>query len=112
MGTKALLVLVCLMAGLAGCSVEKRLNTVFKGKSKEYLDLKMGKPTRSETAPGGRTVSVYEKSKSLNPAPINTGAYQYDMLESPKSKKTETYTFYFNPLGLVENVKYNVTYAR
>ena len=112
MKVRSVLILICLIAGLTGCSVERQLNKDFKGKSSEELMLQMGRPTRVETATGGRTISVYEKSKFLKSAPINTGAFQYDKFESPKAIKTEVYRFYINSSGVIENVKCEVTYAK
>ncbi len=102
----------CLILILSGCSVEKKLNRSYKGKSQQELLLEMGRPTRIETTAGGRSVHIYEKSKFLKPAPINTGAFQYDKFESPKSIKTEIVRFYMSPSGVIENVKLEVTYAR
>ena len=112
MKNQILVITCCLVLILSGCNVEKKLNKNFKGKTQQELLLEMGRPTRVETASGGRSVSIYEKSKFLKAAPINTGAFQYDKFESPKSIKTETYRFYFNASGVVEEVKFEVTYAR
>ena len=112
MKNKFILLACCLVLILSGCSVEKKLNKNFKGKSQQELLLEMGRPTRVETASGGRSVHIYEKSKFLKAAPINTGAFQYDKFESPKSIKTETYRFYLNVSGVIEEVKFEVTYSR
>jgi hypothetical protein len=112
MKNKIIGLVCCLVLILSGCSVEKKLNRSYKGKSQQELLLEMGRPTRIETTSGGRSVHIYEKSKFLKPAPINTGAFQYDKFESPKSIKTETIRFYLNSSGVVEDVKMEVTYAR
>ena len=112
MRNKIILLAGCLILILSGCNVEKKLNKSFKGKTQQELLLEMGRPTRVETASGDRSVSIYEKSKFLKPAPINTGAFQYDKFESPKSVKTEIVKFYFNASGVIEEVKFEVSYAR
>lgn len=112
MKIRSILILVCLIAGLVSCSVERKLTREYKGKSSEELMLQMGRPTRVEKVAGGRTVSIYEKSKFLKSAPINTGAFQYDKFESPKAIKTEVYRFFISNKGVIENVNYEVTYAR
>ncbi|MEI6138788.1 MAG: hypothetical protein WCP85_05980 [Mariniphaga sp.] len=112
MKNKLLVITCCMLLILSGCSVEKKLNKSYKGKSQQELLLGMGRPTRIETTSGGRSIHIYEKSKFLKPAPINTGAFQYDKFESPKSIKTEIVRFYLNASGVVEEVKMEVTYAR
>ena len=74
--------------------------------------LGMGRATRIEPLSGGRKNYIYEKSKFLKAAAINTGAFQYDKFESPKAIKTEIYKFYFNSNGVIEDVKCEVTYER
>ena len=105
-------ILLGLIIGLTGCSVEKNLNREYKGKTHEDLMLGMGRPTRVEPLAGGRKIDIYEKSKFLKPAPINTGQFQYDKFESPKAIKTEVYKFYLNAQGVIEDVKYEVRYER
>ena len=112
MKIRSILILVCLIACLVGCSVESKLTRAYKGKSSDELMLQMGRPTRVEKVAGGRTVSIYEKSKFLKSAPINTGAFQYDKFESPKAIKTEVYRFFINASGIIEYAKYEVTYER
>lgn len=112
MSIRLLLVLLGLMIGLTGCSVQNKLNRNYKGKTQEELMLKMGRPTSVENLSGGRKINIYEKSKFLKAAPINTGQFQYDQLKSPKAIKTETYRFYINKNGVVEDVKCEVKYER
>ena len=102
----------CLLIGLAGCNIQKKLNHEYIGKSQEQLLLQMGRPTRVEPLPAGRKIDVYEKSKFLKAAAINTGQFQYDRFESPKALKKEVYQFYFNSKGVIEEVKYEVNYQR
>jgi len=97
---------------LAGCSVQNKLIREYKGKTQEDLLLTMGRPSRSEKTDGGGVISIYEKSKFLKATTINTGQFQYDRFESPKTIKTEVYKFFFSPAGLIEDVKYEVSYAR
>ena len=97
---------------LAGCSTQHNLNRDFKGKTQEELLLAMGRATRVEDLGGGRKINIYEKSKFLKPAAINTGQFQYDKFESPKALKTEVYMFYINSQGVIEDVKYEVKYER
>ena len=105
-------ILLGLMIGLTGCSVEKNLNSENKGTTHEDVMHGMGRPTRVEPLAGGRKIDIYEKSKFLKPAPINTGQFQYDKFESPKAIKTEVYKFYLSAQGVVEDVKYEVRYER
>lgn len=104
--------LVILLISMNGCSIQQNLKRDFKGNSREELMGKMGEPTRVEKLTNGRTVSIYEKYKVLKAAPINTGAFQYDKFESPRSIKNERYMFYFNAEGVVEDVNYSVSYDR
>jgi len=112
MKTKLLVVILSLLIGLAGCSVQSQLQRDYKGKTQEELMLQMGRPTRIETLAGGRKVNIYEKSKFLKAAAINTGQFQYDRFESPKAIKNETFKFFINAQGLVDDVKYEVSYGR
>jgi len=112
MRSRVIVILLGLIFGLAGCSTQHNLIRDFKGKTQEELMLTMGRPTRIEDLSGGRKISIYEKSKFLKPAAINTGAFQYDKFESPKALKTEIYRFYFNNQGVIEDVKYEVKYER
>jgi len=105
-------ILMGLMIGLTGCSVQKNMYREYKGKTHEELMLGMGRPTRVEPLTGGRKIDIYEKNKFLKPTPINTGQFQYDKFESPKAIKTEVYKFYLNAQGVVEDVKYEVSYER
>lgn len=106
------LILLGLLIGLAGCSVQSKLIRNYKGKTQEELMLTMGRPTRVETYTDGRKINIYETSKFLKAAAINTGQFQYDRFESPKALKTEIYKFYFNAQGVIEDVKYEVSYER
>ena len=74
--------------------------------------LTMGRPTRVEIIAEGRKINIYEMSKFLKAAAINTGQFQYDRFESPKAIKTEIYKFYLNKNGVIEDVKYEVSYER
>jgi hypothetical protein len=112
MRIRMLFILLGLIAGLAGCSVQNKLIRDYKGKTQEELMLSMGRPTRVETIPGGQKINIYEKSKFLKAAAINTGQFQYDRFESPKTVKTEIYRFFINSSGLIEDVKYEVKYER
>ncbi len=104
--------LLGLVICLAACSVQSKLSREYKGKTHEDLMLGMGRPTRVEPLPGERKIEIYEKSKFLKPAPINTGQFQYDKFESPKAIKNEIYMFYFNAQGRIEDVKCEVSYER
>ncbi|HEY3389249.1 MAG TPA: hypothetical protein VGK38_06730 [Prolixibacteraceae bacterium] len=112
MRTRQILLLMGLVVGMAGCSVQGKLNKEYKGKTQEELILGMGRPTRVEPLPGGRKIDIYEKSKFLKPTPINTGQFQYDKFESPKAVKTEVTMFYLNAKGVIEEVKHEVNYER
>ena len=107
-----MVILLGLMIGLAGCSVQSKLIRNYKGKTQEELRLEMGKPTRVETIANGRIMNIYEKSKFLKAAAINTGQFQYDRFESPKAIKTEIFRFYLNSSGVIEDVKYEYSYKR
>ena len=74
--------------------------------------LGMGRATRVEPLTGGRKINIYEKSKFLKAAAINTGQFQYDKFESPRAVKTEVYMFYMDAKGMIEEVKYEVNYQR
>src|ERR1035437_10726894 len=104
MKTKLLIILLGLMIGLAGCSVQGKLVRDYKGKTQEELMLQMGRPTRIETLTGGRKINIYEQSKFLKAAAINTGQFQYDRFERPKAVKNEFIKFYINAQGLVDDV--------
>jgi len=112
MRTKLISILLGLIIGMAGCSTQHNLVRDYKGKTQEELMLGMGRPTRVEDLAGGRKISIYEKSKFLKAAAINTGQFQYDKFESPKALKTEIYKFYFNSQGVIDDVKYEVKYER
>ena len=112
MRTRLMVIFMGLLIGLAGCSVQSKLNRSYKGKTQEELLLGMGRPTRVENLTGGRKVNIYEKSKFLKAAQINTGQFQYDRFESPRAIKTESYRFYLDPNGVVEEVKYEMKYER
>ena len=105
-------ILLGLEVGLAGCSIQSKLNREYKGKTAEELMLSMGRPTRIEPLTAGRKIEIYEKSKFLKPTPINTGQFQYDKFESPKAIKTEIYKFYLDSNGVVEKVECEVSYER
>ena len=112
MRSRGIVILFGLLFMLAGCSTQRNLNRDYKGKTQEELMLSMGRATRVEDLSGGRKINIYEKSKFLKPAAINTGAFQYDKFESPKALKTEIYMFYINAKGVIEDVKYEVKYER
>ena len=112
MRAKLVFILLGLVIGLAGCSVQSKLSREYMGKTHEELMLGLGRPTSVEPLSGGRKIEIYEKSKFLKPTPINTGSFQYDKFESPKAIKTEVYKFFFNSKGLIEDVKCEVTYER
>ena len=97
---------------LCGCSTQRNLIHDYKGKTQEELMLTMGRPTSVETLDGGRKINIYQKSKFLKAAAINTGQFQYDKFESPKTIKVEVYKFFINSSGVVEDVKYEITYER
>ena len=107
-----LFLILILVIGLCGCSVENKLNRKYHGMSKEELVLEMGRPTRVESASGGGTVNIYEKTKILKATPINTGQIQYDKYEISQSVKIEIFKFYFNSAGTIEDVKYESSYQR
>jgi hypothetical protein len=109
---RKLLILLGLIISLAGCSVQNKLLRDYRGKTQEELMLSMGRPTRIETIEGGRKINIYEKSKFLKAAMINTGQFQYDKFESPKSVKTEVTKFFLNSSGVIDDVTYEVTYER
>ena len=100
------------MIGLTGCSIQSKLRRDFNGKTEKELVLAKGKPTFVEKGDGGQKVDIYVKKKALKAAMINTGAFQYDRFESPKSVKTETFKFFLNTSGVVENVTYDISYER
>ena len=110
MRTRLLIILLGLMTGLVGCSVQSKLIRNYKGKTQEELILEKGKPTSVETLSGGRKINIYAKSKYLRAAAINTGQFQYDRFESPKATKNEIYRFYINAQGVIEDVKYEFSY--
>lgn len=112
MKAKQILIILSLVIGLAGCSVQSKLSRQYKGKTHEELMVGLGRPTLIEPLPGGRRIEIYEKSKFLKPAPINTGQFQYDKFESPKAIKNDIYKFYFNVHGVIEEVKCEVSYER
>ncbi len=103
-------ILLALIFLIAGCSTQSKLIRNYKGKSQEEVFLKMGRPTHVETLDGGRKINIYEKSKFLRPAAINTGQFQYDRFESPKAVKIEVYRFFISSSGVVEDVKYELSY--
>lgn len=112
MRTRQVFILLGLLISLAGCSVQHKLSREYKGKTHEDLMLGLGRPTSVEPLSGGRKIEIYQKSKFLKPAPINTGQFQYDKFESPKAIKNEVYKFYFNAQGVIEDVKCEVSYER
>ena len=112
MRARMIFILLGLVIGLAGCSVQSNLKRDYKGKTQEELMLGMGRATRVETLTGGHKINIYEKSKFLKAAAINTGQFQYDKFESPKAIKNEVYKFYFSAQGVIDEVKCEVSYER
>ena len=112
MKNKLRFIVLGLMIGLVGCTVQSKLMRQYKGKSEKELVLGLGNPTKTEKVEGNQKVDIYVKKKALKAAMINTGSFQYDRFESPRSVKTETYTFYLNSSGVVENVTYDIRYER
>jgi hypothetical protein len=106
------LILFGILIVSAGCSVQNKLIRDYKGKTHEDLVLSMGKPTRTENMTNGRKIDIYVKSKYLKAAPISTGQFQYDQLKSPSTTKTEIYKFYINSEGIIDDVKYEISYER
>ena len=106
-----IVVFIGLILILSGCSVQHKLVKDYKGRSKGDLELAKGKPARIEKGEGGQTIHIYIKNKLLKAAPINTGQFQYDKFESPKTVKTETYKFYINSSGVIDDVTYEVSYV-
>jgi len=104
--------MLLLTVGLSGCSIQKKMKRTYQGRTEKELLQEMGKPRRVEKGEGGNKVDVYLKVKALKAAMINTGAFQYDRFESPRSIKTETFKFYVNSSGVVENVTYEISYER
>src|SRR5659263_777673 len=72
MRTRQVFILLGLLIGLAGCCVQSKLSREYKGKTHEDLMLGLGRPTSVEPLSGGRKIEIYQKSKFLKPAPINT----------------------------------------
>ncbi len=112
MEIKGFLVLMVLIIGLSGCGVQHKLVREYKGKKEADLVLAKGKPLRTEISEGGLTIYIYQTSKRLKAAPINTGQFQYDRFESPKATKTDTYKYFINSYGIIEDVTYDVDYKR
>ena len=112
MKIRIILILLGLMAVFTQCSMQSKLTREYKGRTQEELMVRMGRPKSIENISGGRKISIYEKTKYLKPASINTGQFQYDKFESPRALKTEIYKFYINAQGRVEEVKYDVSYER
>ncbi len=102
--------LLALIFVIAACTTQSKLIKNYKGKSQEEVMLKMGRPSQVETLGGGRKINIYKKSKFLRPAAINTGQFQYDKFESPKAVKIEVYRFFISSSGIVEDVKYELSY--
>jgi len=84
----------------------------YKGKSEKELVLSLGKPTQIEKGEKNQKIDIYVKKKALKAAMINTGAFQYDRFESPRSVKTEIFKYYLNSSGVVEDITYEVSYER
>lgn len=106
---------VWLMLGIiltASCSLQNKLNRIYKGKNESFVISKLGKPIEIENLTSGNKVEIFEKQTQLSKVPINTGQFRYDSFDSPKSTKIETYKFEMNHSGIVENVSYECTYAR
>ncbi len=106
------LFLILVIVFSVSCSIQSKLNRTYIGKNESFVISKMGEPTRIEKLTGGDKIDVYEKTADLKPVPINTGGFRYDPLESPPSTKIERYWFKISSKGLVENVKYEVSYQR
>jgi len=112
MEIRRIVYLFAMIIMLTGCSTQNKLSKQFKGKSQAELVLEKGKPTRIEKGENGQMVHIYIKNKLLKAAPINTGQFQYDRFESPKTVKSETYKFFINSSGIIEDVSYELSYAR
>ncbi len=107
-----LLVLLLLLVLMGSCTLQTQLTRNYRGRPVSVVTKDMGQPTRLEELSGGKVIRIYEKSKQLSAAPINTGQYQYDRFESPKAIKNEVLLFYVDSSGVVEDVKYECTYSR
>jgi len=105
-------ILLGLIIGLCGCSVQSKMMRQYKGKSEKELVLSLGKPTQIEKGEKNQKIDIYVKKKALKAAMINTGAFQYDRFESPRSVKTEIFKYYLNSSDVVEDITYEVSYER
>lgn len=112
MRLKNTFVLLIAVILFGSCTLQTQISRSYKGRPISVVTNKMGNPTRQEELSGGKVIRIYEKSKQLSAAPINTGQFQYDRFESPKSIKNEVYMFYVDSSGVVEDVKYKCTYSR
>ena len=106
------LMLVAVVLIVSGCSIEKKLNRNFKGKSFSEVMSVMGAPTNVETQVGGGTIRSYATKKMLKGAPINTGQFQYDRFETPKVLQTTVTQFFVTPEGKVREVRYSSEFSR
>lgn len=112
MNKRFAIILFSILISTISCTVQSKLAKNYKGKNEVFLVTDMGKPNRIDKLTGGRKTAVYEKRTLLGRAPINTGQFQYDRFDSPKATKIETFLFYINASGFVEDVKYECVYER
>ncbi len=104
--------LIAILLSLLSCSMQNKLNRIYVGEKESFVISKMGQPTRVETLKNGGKIDVYEKRTTLKEVPINTGKFQYDSFNSPKTSKIETFKFKINHSGLVEDANYDCSYER
>ena len=112
MKNSLLILLLSMLLGTFSCSVQEKIVRDYKGQNESLLFSEMGKPTRTESLKDGKKIDVYEKQTLLSRVPINTGGFRYDRFDSPKSTKIETFMFYVNPSGIIEDIKYDYRYER
>lgn len=105
-------IISALVVLMAACSIEKKLNRRYLGKSFTEVVEVMGAPTSIDNRVGGGTFRSYVKKIMLRETPINTGAFRYDKFDSPKALKTEITEFTVNPAGKVTAIKYSCEYTK
>ena len=106
------LIILTLVALMAACSIESKLNRKYVGKSFTEVVEVMGAPTTIDNRVGGGTFRSYVKKIMLRETPINTGAFRYDKFDSPKALKTEITEFTVNPAGKVTAIRYSCEYTK
>ena len=108
-----LLPIICLILFLlTSCSIERKISKKYVGEDLSEVKKEFGTPQSTINLKNGQQLVVFERSKHLNAAKVNTQSFQYDEILSPAVEKKDRYLFYVNQKGEVTDFKYERIYER